>query len=150
MAWRVTGGQLKVLFCLLVFAVSEPGVASEHIDDNGMPLGVAIVEAEDVIRLAQQNRDLIIIDSRTSVDREIGYIEESVSLSDNQTNCETLSKISKRLDRPLVFYCNGIKCARSQRAVRQASVCGYSKLYWFKGGYEEWREKHLPVLGPVR
>ncbi len=142
-----TGRQLRGLFCLVVLAASEPGLASDFADNSAVPAGITVVQAEEVIRLAHEHRDLIIIDSRTSLDRDIGYIEESVALSDNQTNCETLSKISKRLDRPLVFYCNGIKCARSYRAVQQANACGYSKLYWFKGGYEEWRKKRLPVLG---
>lgn len=139
--------QLLVLCCLAV--TTAPVFSSALTDDESgiLPAGVTVIQAEGLIRLARTHDDLIIIDSRTPVDRKIGYIEGSVALPDNQTTCETLSKTNKNLGSPMVFYCNGIKCTRSHRALQLASSCGYSQLYWFKGGYEEWREKRLPVLG---
>ena len=37
----------------------------------------------------------------------------------------------------------GSRTRRSQAAV----AAGYTKIYWFRGGMPEWREKHLPVEG---
>jgi rhodanese-related sulfurtransferase len=142
MTGRAREGQSRVLLAGVLVAVSGMAAAA----DDGVPKGAIIVQAEDVIRLAREHDDLILIDSRSRSDREMGYIEDSLSLPDDQTNCTTLSQVSKRFDQPMVFYCNGVKCGRSHHAVQMASSCGYSKLYWFKDGYEEWREKHFPVL----
>ena len=139
--------QLLVLCCLAVTTAPVFSSASTDEESGILPAGVTVIQAEGLIRLARIYDDLIIIDSRSPVDRKIGYIEGSVALPDNQTTCETLAKTNKNLVRPMVFYCNGIKCTRSHRALQLASSCGYSQLYWFKGGYEEWREKRLPVLG---
>lgn len=144
--WR-SKARGQVLFGLIACAASGFGIASDHNRGNAVPHGVTVVQAEDVVRLAREHSNLIIIDSRSPVDRKIGYIEDSIALPDNLTTCETLFSRSKSLSRPLVFYCNGVKCMRSQYALHQASACGYTQLYWFKGGYEEWREKGLPVLG---
>ena len=142
MIWRATRGQLWAFLAVALCAVSAIATAADYV----VPKGVIAVQAEDVIRLAREHDDLILIDSRSRSDREMGYIEGSLSLPDDQTSCVTLSKLSNRFDQPMVFYCNGVKCGRSHRAVQIASGCGYSTLYWFKDGFEEWRGKRFPVL----
>lgn len=147
MALWNTGGQFRAFFVLVaIIIVCGDAIAGDQADGNDLPDGVTLIQAEEVIRLARDHHDLILIDSRPPADREMGYIEDSVALPDDQTTCESLSAISPDTNRPLLFYCNGDKCARSHNAVQKASACGYSQLYWFKGGYEEWQEKHFPVL----
>jgi rhodanese-related sulfurtransferase len=107
--------------------------------------GTTKIDAETLIQLAQQNPDLIIIDSRISSDRRQGFISGSISLPDTDTNCVSLLTIIYRKDNPVVFYCNGPKCRRSDRAVAIARDCGYSNLYWFRGGFEEWRNKQYLI-----
>ena len=43
--------------------------------------------------------------------------------------------------------CNGTECWKSYKATRTAVAAGYTKVYWFRGGMPEWREKHMPVEG---
>ena len=109
--------------------------------------GTVKVDAEGVIDLVDKFSDLSIIDSRIESDRKQGYIEGSISLPNTKTNCESLSKVIESHSHPALFYCNGIKCGRSAKAIKIALGCGYSKLYWFRGGYEEWLAKGYPVVG---
>lgn len=108
--------------------------------------GVETLTAEGLIEKANNTRELIIIDARIGKDRAIGYIEDSVSLPDINTNCDTLSELVKNRQTPLLFYCNGVKCGRSVVAVKIAKSCGYKNLSWFRGGFEEWREKGYQYL----
>ena len=108
--------------------------------------GVKRVDAEAVIDLAAKLPKLIIIDSRVAGDRKMGYIENSVSLPDAKTNCKSLAKIIPAKTMPVLFYCNGVKCGRSVVATRIALQCGYQDIYWFRGGFEEWRAKQFPFL----
>lgn len=108
--------------------------------------GVTRVDAEGVIGLTEKIPDLTIIDSRISGDRQQGYIEKSVSLPDEKTNCDSLKKAIPKKSSPTLFYCNGVKCGRSVVAVRIALKCGYTNIYWFRGGYEEWLAKHYPFV----
>lgn len=41
---------------------------------------------------------------------------------------------------------DGVKCGRSAKAIKIAVKCGYSNLFWFRGGYAEWLEKGYPVV----
>lgn len=104
------------------------------------------VNAEELIDLAENVPNLVIIDSRVAPDRINGYIEGSISLPNTETNCTTLAKVVKTLDAPVVYYCNGPKCGRSAKAIKVALDCGYTKSYWYRGGFEEWKDKNYPYI----
>lgn len=108
--------------------------------------GSTKVDAEQLIELVNNVPNVTIIDSRIATDRAQGYIEGSVSLPDEVTTCDTLGNVMAAKDGPILFYCNGPKCGRSVVAVRQALECGYSKIYWFRGGFEEWKQKKYPYI----
>ena len=116
--------------------------------DNSPPSipGTTIVIAEDLIDLVEKIPDLIIIDSRIPGDRKQGYLEGSLSLPDVDTTCESLNHMVPARTYPVLFYCNGVKCGRSAKAAVIALKCGYSNLYWFRGGFEEWLAKGYPYL----
>lgn len=138
--------QSQACLGLAVLAFAWGGAVANELDERNLPPGVTLVQAEGVVRLAKERHDLVMIDARNTTDRRMGYIEDSISLPDDQTNCNTLSVITANLDQPLLFYCNGASCVRSRRAIQKASDCGYRNLYWFKGGYEEWLKKRFPVI----
>jgi rhodanese-related sulfurtransferase len=108
--------------------------------------GVTTLDAEGLIELAQRQPQLVVIDSRVPADRHQGYIQGSVNLPVTQATCATLGDLLADLDTPVLFYCNGIKCGRSVIAVEIAGSCGYRQLYWFRGGFEEWKQKGYPFL----
>ena len=117
-------------------------VSPEFID------GATVINAKQLIELAGSQAGLVIVDSRIRVDREEGYIEGSrhLHLVDRDTNCASASGLLPGKVTPVVFYCNGISCDRSDRAVVTALGCGYTSIYWFRGGIEEWREKNFPLI----
>ncbi len=112
--------------------------------------GVETLTAEGVIEKANSNDKLIIIDARINKDRASGYIEESLSLPDINTDCDALKKIVENKKTPLLFYCNGVKCGRSVIAIKIAKSCGYKNLSWFRGGFEEWQEKGYQYMTQER
>ena len=115
-------------------------VSPEQID------GVTNVNAEGLIEMVMQHGDLVLIDSRIISDRNEGYIEGSVSLPDIDTNCDSLGNAISTPRTPMLFYCNGVRCGRSANAAEIALSCGYSNIYWFRNGIEEWQEKEYPLV----
>ena len=108
--------------------------------------GSTLVNAEGFIELVGKIPDLLVIDSRIPGDRKQGYVEGSVSLPDVDTTCESLAKVVPNKESPTLYYCNGVKCGRSATAVKIALSCGYTNIYWFRGGFEEWLAKGYPYL----
>jgi len=125
---------------LHLWASPSPPITPAHI------AGSTVVSAEQLIELANENPALIIIDSRIRGDRKQGYIETSLSLPNVETDCDSLSRLIPAKASPVLFYCNGVKCGRSGKAVKIAVDCGYSNIYWFRGGFQEWLAKGYPYL----
>ncbi|MCF6209985.1 MAG: rhodanese-like domain-containing protein [Gammaproteobacteria bacterium] len=111
--------------------------------------GSTIVNAEQLIEFAHQVPDLVIIDSRIRGDRKQGYIETSISLPNIDTHCGSLARLIANKATPVLFYCNGVKCGRSGGAVKIAVDCGYTAIYWFRSGFQEWLAKRYPYLQEV-
>jgi len=108
--------------------------------------GAVTIDAEKLISLMVERKDTVLIDSRLGTDRADGYIEGSVPLVDTRTDCDSLARLIGTRTTPVIFYCNGVRCERSGRAVRIAVSCGYRKVYWFRGGIKEWQLKEFPLI----
>ena len=133
---------------LLLLALHTPALAlgeDKPLSPMSIP-GTTKVDAEELLQLIQEEPRLIVIDARISTDRNQGYIEDSISLPDINTDCGSLKKIAADKSTPLLFYCNGPKCGRSAKSVQKAVACHYTQLYWFRGGFEEWRAKGYPTI----
>jgi len=132
------------LLLIANFLSSDPVYADDYLSPESIE-GTIRIDAEELIELASTHEQLVIIDARIQTDRKQGYIAGSVSLPDTQTNCDSLMQHIPSKTSAVVFYCNGIKCRRSDRAVVIARECGYSQIYWFRGGFEEWKAKHYSI-----
>ncbi|MCK5002586.1 MAG: rhodanese-like domain-containing protein [Gammaproteobacteria bacterium] len=130
---------LLILFSAQLWAETKP-VAPENIP------GAITVSAEEVIELILINSDLIVVDSRKKTEYAKGHIEGSVNLLNTDMNQQSLEVIAQDKTKPILFYCNGVRCLRSSDAVAKALDWGYKNIFWFRGGWNEWMEKRLPVI----
>jgi len=142
---KVSAGRFVGLLAMLVMAGiadarAEEKLAPEQID------GVTRVSAAGLLEEAQRNPRLVIVDSRIAMDRRQGYIEGSVSLPDTHTTCASLARIIPSKQHAALFYCNGVKCGRSVVALGIAKSCGYTRLYWYREGFEDWKDTGYPYL----
>ena len=137
--------KLRLLASLCLLLILSPSIATaEKMTVPDQIQGAKKISAEELITLAETMPDLTIIDSRIKNDRTHGYIESSISLPNTKTDCATLSKIVKALNSPTVYYCNGPKCGRSAKSINIALECGYNHIYWYRGGFEDWKEQNYP------
>ena len=143
----VTKHSLLTLSVLLICVLCiRNGYALEKQEAPLLIPGTVKIEAKDIFTLASNIPDLVIIDSRISSDRNHGYIDGSISLPDTDTSCTTLANKLASQTSPVLFYCNGVKCKRSVNAIKIALDCGYTNIYWFRGGFEEWIANDLPFI----
>ena len=137
---------LNIGLMLLIFmAFSVPAMAEKK--DSPLTIeGTKKVTAEEVIDLVTNLPDIVIVDARKASDRDgAGWIEGSIALPNTSTNEQSLAKHVASKDTPVLFYCNGVKCGRSVESSKLAVSLGYKKIYWFRGGWEEWTQKGMPV-----
>ena len=56
-----------------------------------------------------------------------------------------LAEAVKDKNAQLIFGCNGGECWKSYKASLWAQNQGYRNVYWFRGGFPEWKVKNLPM-----
>ena len=88
----------------------------------------------------------MILDNRKEEDFAAGHIEGAVRLIDTDVNAKLLAKHVKSKAVPVLFYCNGVKCGRAAKAAERAVQLGYTKVYYYALGMEEWNAKNLPLV----
>jgi rhodanese-related sulfurtransferase/ABC-type phosphate/phosphonate transport system substrate-binding protein len=114
---------------------------------RGLP-GATIVDAATVAQLLQ--RGAAYIDTRTDAEFKAGhvpgarllpYVEKSVKEADYDPSQDQfdVARLPPQRDAELVFACNGAECWKSFKASHAAVKAGYTRVYWFRGGFPEWR-----------
>jgi rhodanese-related sulfurtransferase len=56
-----------------------------------------------------------------------------------------LNKLPKDKNAPFMMYCDGTICWKSYKSAVMAIQAGWKNVYWFRGGFPEWKEAELPV-----
>jgi rhodanese-related sulfurtransferase len=137
---------MKILALFLSIAAATALIAGEkpYAPEN-MP-GTTIVSAEELIEMILENPELVVIDSRKKTEYIKGHIEGAINILNTELELEGLASIAPDRSTALLFYCNGVRCLRSSDSITKAVGWGYTNVFWFRGGWNEWTEKRLPVV----
>jgi rhodanese-related sulfurtransferase len=87
-----------------------------------------------------------VVDARTRVEFEENHIAGAINCPASQA-AALLPKLVKDKSRQLIFYCNGPKCTKSQKAARVALSIGYHNVLEYNEGLPAWGKANLPVAG---
>jgi TolB-like protein/rhodanese-related sulfurtransferase len=97
---------------------------------------------------AMFDRGVVFVDARGSGPYRRGHIPNAINLhTDTKLTKEALSDLVNH-DDEVVFYCGGADCALSAHACAKALVWGYTKVYYFAGGYPSWKKAGYPIETP--
>lgn len=116
--------------------------------------GVTVVDTRTVAQLMQRGASYV--DTRTDAEFKAGhvpgaklvpYVEKSAKDADFDPGQDQFDLVKLGQDRnaELIFACNGAECWKSFKASHAAIKAGYTKVYWFRGGFPEWRTAGLKV-----
>jgi rhodanese-related sulfurtransferase len=115
--------------------------SKEHHDHEG----VTFISTEEAFNRYELG-EAIFVDCRDEHELQEGIIPGALHVSAHafeRGRPETLSYIPE--DAEVILYCNGPRCPLAEEAARYFVDYGYSNLYIFKGGWDEWTEKQYPV-----
>ncbi|MBE7369809.1 rhodanese-like domain-containing protein [Ramlibacter pallidus] len=118
--------------------------------------GATVVDAKSVAQLLQSGATYV--DTRTDAEFKAGhvpgavlvpYVEKSAKDADFDATLDKfdLAKLGTDKNAELVFACNGAECWKSFKATQAALKAGYRKVYWFRGGFPEWRSSGMKFDG---
>ena len=94
------------------------------------------------------------VDTRTDVEFKVGHVPGAVLVPYHEKSAKEadfdaahdkfeIAKLGEDRNAELVFACNGPECWKSFKAAHAALKAGYRKVYWFRGGFPEWRNSGM-------
>ena len=133
-----------VVALILLFAFQTPACANDH--DYSAPLhveGATTVSVDEAQWLYDDGA--IFIDTRNPRFYARRHIPGShhLDMKDGFTK-DALEAIADK-DQPIVIYSSSAECARGYRGAVFAVAWGYQKVYFFRGGFVDWRDVDLPL-----
>lgn len=132
---------------LLALAATFCFTAAAAAQDAPMEIaGAKTVGAKQIFELVAKTPNMVILDNRKPEDYAAGHIEGAIRLIDTDVSAETLAKHIAAKDTPVLFYCNGVKCGRAAKAAEKAIQFGYTKIYYYALGMDEWNAERLPLV----
>lgn len=103
--------------------------------------GAALVNAPNAKSL--QERGAVFIDSRGTGDYQRGHVPGAMNLFFHEV-WNRLSQFAAP-DQEVVFYCGGPQCHLAANSSAQALILGYTRVYYFAGGFSAWERAGYPV-----
>ena len=139
---------MKRMRCLLIAAAAllSLGAATAAQDAPLEIPGATTVNAKQIFDLVAKTPSIVILDNRKEDDYAAGRIEGAIRLIDTEVNAESLAKHIKGKATPVLFYCNGVKCGHAAKAAEKAVQLGYTKIYYYALGMDEWNAQRLPLV----
>jgi rhodanese-related sulfurtransferase len=95
--------------------------------------------------LMRSGKDFKLVDALSADHYERVHIKGAISLPSSQVTGQAESKLSK--DDMIVVYCANPECDASAVTARKLESLGYTNVYHYAGGIEEWLAAGLPMEG---
>jgi rhodanese-related sulfurtransferase len=134
---------ISVLCGLTYNALSDSGISLIY-EPLNLQSG-AILTIEQTARLLNEGQTLF-IDTRYKDEFELGHLKNAKNLPANATRDQIMSffeNIPK--EQQIVTYCSSPDCNSSRRLAGFLTYLGYTKVFIYVEGFEEWRVKDYPI-----
>ena len=100
------------------------------------------ISSEQAISL--YNSGILFIDARDKEDYDAGHIPKALSSFDFIDLLFNIEEIQDK-SKPIVTYCDGGECAKSEELAFSLQESGYQKIYVYLGGWSDWIELNMEV-----
>lgn len=144
---RIFGYIIRLSLLLTLSLGSVSVVCQQAVADENMafPLrekyhGVPTISHQ---KLYRELASTVVIDVRSKYEFDTLHITNAINISISNAGFITrLMRIRQRDTRPIVFYCNGITCAKSYKASDKALKFGINNVSTFDLGIFGWTKAH--------
>ena len=145
---------IYIIICSIVI-----GMSFNYFRTNGIPIIAKPINgfsnnsqiAEFVIEIIDLeiakkffNDDILFIDARDDISFSEGHITGAISSIPYNDIVDNIF-INQGFSEPIVIYCDDEECGLSEEFGYQLQAEGFSKIYVFSGGWNQWLMAKLPV-----
>jgi ABC-type phosphate/phosphonate transport system substrate-binding protein/rhodanese-related sulfurtransferase len=116
--------------------------------------GASVINADQAKEL--MDKGVPLFDTRVEHEYKESHIKGAVNIPykensakevdfDDTLDAFAMDRLPKDKSGPVIFACNGAECWKSYKSAKLALKNKYTKVYWYRGGYPEWKARGYPV-----
>lgn len=135
----ISARSVSMLFAVLWLGLSNAVAAAE--ENKAFPYrshyrDVAVMQTS---ALSQRFDQVVIVDVRSSYEYDVLHIKGAVNIPISEARfAEDVKALRQKTGKPIVFYCNGVTCAKSYDAARLALNNRLDECYAYDAGVFAW------------
>ncbi len=103
---------------------------------------VRTISFDDLLKKFKSNERFVLVDARSREDYDRSHLPGALSVP-----VDEVRDYADRLDKSeeIVTYCGSFQCPASTAAAKEFMGLGFKNVLDYKGGIQEWSEKHYPT-----
>lgn len=103
-----------------------------------------VLTSQELQEVMKKEKEIMVVNVLSKESYTNCHIKGSVNVPLNN-----LKEESKSWDKEkkIIVYCASFACQASVKAYEMLKAMGFKKVYDYKGGIKEWKNKNLPVEG---
>ena len=135
--------KILVMFSLAIWALTNSlAIQAEKVSPETIS-GATTIDGKKAKALF--DKGVLFVDVRSDKDWSAGRIPDAIHLNLKKTfSKDSLGKEVKANDE-VVLYCNGVSCMRSSKASAKAVGWGFTKVYYYRLGFPDWKATGYPT-----
>lgn len=115
-------------------------------EEDAPEVELTTITAEDLQVMIDTTKPLMIVDARAAEDFKAGHIPGALNLRARDATAQKWTELAPDKGTTLIFYCVNPQSPASAKAAYKAALAGYTKLYRYTAGIEDWRAKGMPIV----
>lgn len=129
---------LSILISSFVLTATVHAAAPDAVD------GATTVTTAEAKKLFDEG-GAIFVDVRGAESFALGHIQGSINVPLTEEFAKSDLERAVKPSQPVLFYCSGVQCGISAHTSKKALEWGYTKVYYYRGGYPEWVNEGYPI-----
>lgn len=106
-----------------------------------------VISLGELLRWLEEGRVFTLIEVLAPEEYRRGHIPRAINIPLERLGMEARLRFAR--EHPLVVYCLGPKCKAAELAARKLGALGFTEVWIYPGGKEEWTNAKLPLrTGP--
>jgi rhodanese-related sulfurtransferase len=104
------------------------------------------IDTDQLKAMIDANEDLLVINVLSEDDFREHHIPQSVNIPVEEGDfVDEVERHVDSKDQEIVVYCANTQCDASPKAARKLEDAGFTNVYDYEGGIEEWEQANQPV-----